>query len=361
MAAGATQPARLVEYLPGDNAASPGCPAARPTSNDATGRLRALWVSSVGGPTPGDILKLTYSWQGDQITETDTCLLGSTTPRTETFSYDATLRLTGAGRPAGNFAAAGGAFSSRTYGYDGRGNRISYVPDGIALTTGYDATRVDQLTTIGNAAAGKLWGYTFSYDADGRVTTKLGPNISTGLPASRIDYTPGPDAGGANDTVFKAVTVNGSVYNYFYDALNRRRYKSYPTGTSDEYFYDLGHQLLVDQWNSSLLPASAVPVIDEYIWLGGRAVALIRSNLTSTYLRGGGLRRGAHPRASREGRADAQADGAEEQVAALRAGLPVRRRRSRSPCRTQAGSDTSVAGGRESRSPWHFSELPDKP
>ena len=278
---GVGQPTRLVEYLPGDNAASPGCPAARPSSNDATGRLRALWVSTVGGVAQGDVLKLTYTWQADQIIATDTCLLGSTTPRTETFSYDATLRLTGAGRPAGNFAATGGAFSSRSYAYDGRGNRTSAIADATALTSSYAASQVDRLT--GLSAAGALYGYTFSYDADGRVTTRLGPIISSGSPVSRVDYAPGPDPGGANDTVFKYVLVNGSAYNYFYDALNRRRSKSYPTNVSDEYFYDLGHQLLVDQGNSSLSFGLGTPMLDEYVWLGGRPAALIRSNLTSAW------------------------------------------------------------------------------
>ena len=46
------------------------------------------------------------------------------TPRTETYSYDGALRLTGAARPEGNAEATGGAFTSRTYGYDGRGRRV---------------------------------------------------------------------------------------------------------------------------------------------------------------------------------------------------------------------------------------------
>ena len=280
----ATTSGALVEYLPGDNGASPGCPAARPGSNDATGRLRGLWVSTIGGSNPGDIMKLTYTWQADQITETDTCLLGTTTPRTENFAYDATLRLSGASRPSGNFTATGGAFKSRTYGYDGRGNRTSYTPDGITLTPSYDGTRVDQLTAIANTATGKLWGYSYSYDADGRVTQKLGPIDSTGGHASTTSYVSGPDASGANDTVFKSVTVQGAAYNYFYDTLNRRRYKAFPvSGIADEYFYDLGHQLLVDQGYSSLSPGSAVRVLDEYVWLGGRPVAIVRGNLTSTW------------------------------------------------------------------------------
>lgn len=37
---------------------------ARPTANDAMGRLRGLWVSSVGAA--GDILTLMYTWQAER-------------------------------------------------------------------------------------------------------------------------------------------------------------------------------------------------------------------------------------------------------------------------------------------------------
>jgi hypothetical protein len=204
----------------------------------------------VGGATAGDILKLTYTWQADQIAATDTCLLGTSTPRTETFTYDATLRLTGAGRPTGNLTATGGAFSSRSYSYDGRGNRTSNVADGITLTSSYAASQVDRLSGF---SGGPLYRYTFAYDADGRVTDKFGPTISTGGPASTVRYWSGPDINGANETVYRTVNVGGSIYEYFYDGLNRRRYKSYSVGMSDEYFYYLGHQLLIDQGNSSCL------------------------------------------------------------------------------------------------------------
>jgi len=273
----------LVEYLLGDNSANPGCPSGRPTGNDSTGRLRGLWVSAVGGSSPGDIFKLTYTWQADQITQTDTCLLGTSTPRTETFDYDRTLRLTNASRPTGNFAASGGAFSARTYGYDGRGNRGSSLFDAFTIAPSFHASRVDHLLSFANPAGGSLYGYTFTYDADGRVNQKSGPVDSTGLPASVTSYASGPSGSGATDTVFRSVTVQGASYNYFYDGLNRRRLKSYPTGISDEYFYDLGHQLLIDQGNSSLTtPVSNYP-LDEYIWLGGRPVAMIHSNLGTSW------------------------------------------------------------------------------
>jgi RHS repeat-associated protein len=44
----------------------------------------------------------------------------------------------------------------------------------------------------------------------------------------------------------------------------------------------LGHQLLVDQGNSDLYPPTT-PTLDEYVWLGGRPVALIRSGLSAAW------------------------------------------------------------------------------
>ena len=90
---------------------------------------------------------------------------------------------------------------------------------------------------------------------------------------------------GALDTVFKSVSVNGAVYNYYYDALNRRRLKVYPAGPKDEAFHDTTNQLLVDQGNDAVLTPTTFPV-DEYVWLGGRPVcSSVRSCLRRGYVR----------------------------------------------------------------------------
>ena len=89
---------------------------------------------------------------------------------------------------------------------------------------------------------------------------------------------------GALDTVFKGVGVNGMAYDYFYDAQNRRRLKVYPLGPTDEFFYDMGHQMLVDQGNDSSATPSFYPD-DDYIWLAGRPVVLIRGKLDTSWTR----------------------------------------------------------------------------
>src|SRR5205807_434043 len=73
-----------------------------------------------------------------------------------------------------------------------------------------------------------------------------------------------------------AVNVGGQWFNYGWDAFHRRTSKVYPTGTSDEYFYDQGHQMLADRGMLDVSVGGAYTV-DEYIWLGGRPVALARS------------------------------------------------------------------------------------
>jgi RHS repeat-associated protein len=94
----------------------------------------------------------------------------------------------------------------------------------------------------------------------------------------------GAGSNGALDTVFKAVSVNGAVYNYYYDAFNRRRLKVYPAGPMDETFQDLSNELLVDQGNDSVTSPTWYPT-DEYVWLGGRPVVLIRSKFNTSWAR----------------------------------------------------------------------------
>src|SRR5438105_15113545 len=126
-----------------------------------------------------------------------------------------------------------------------------------------------------------MWGYWYAFDADGRVTQKTGPIDSSGSPASTVSYVSGPAAGGASDTVFKSAVVKGAAYNYFYDARGRRRLKTYPGRTSDEYFYDLRHQLLGEQGNASTAPAGT-KMHDEHRWLGDRPPAIVPGTFTST-------------------------------------------------------------------------------
>ncbi len=278
--------AAAVEYMLGDDASQPpaGCTADAPSfaAGDLTGRLRALRVGSGAfspGANRGDIYQRTYTWQADQVAQIDICLLGATTPRTETYSYDGALRLTGAARPAGNADATGGAFTSRSYGYDGRGRRVSLNQDGVDSTLTYaDGALLDRLANQ-TCSADTLLDETWSYDADGRVTRVEQGHYVSGEAAHRVSWAYGPNASVAADEVFRSANVNGAAYEYFRDALGRRRAKIYPTGARDEYFYGLASELLSDVGVGSVTAIAGPYPADDYVWLGTRPVAMVRGKL----------------------------------------------------------------------------------
>jgi RHS repeat-associated protein len=284
-----------IEYmLGGDGTAAPSaCPTSVPSAStsDHTGRLRGLWVSS-GTQTPGtatgDLYTRTYTWQADQIVRTDSCALGASVPHTETYGYDALLRLTSAGRPSGGaMADVGGPFDSRSYGYDGRGNRTSQANEDCAYALTYGASgHPDELTQRASTCTAAMLKHSYAYDRDGRVTSKTwAQKLDGSAPYSMLFGSGETDASsnGALDTVLKSVSVNGAVYNYFYDAFNRRRSKVYPTGNTDEFFHSINDELLVDRGLSSVTSPAALP-IDQYVWLGGRPVILIRGQMSTSFV-----------------------------------------------------------------------------
>jgi RHS repeat-associated protein len=290
-----------VEYALGDDSslAPQGCDAPFPgtAGSDETGRLRSLRVSS-GAFSPGsglgDIYKRTYTWHADQVMRTDTCLLGSTTPRTEQYTYDRTLRLTGATRPPGNEEATGGAFGTQGYGYDRRGNRTTFVDNYsnmVSMGYGTAGAALDQLQSL-TPQNHPHQVVAFGYDADGRTTRKESGRYSWNKgPASTVanvlDLSYGlagaSGRGSARESVFRTASVNGLTYQYFYDAFGRRRAKLHPfNGVRDEFFHGSGSTLLVDQgWSDVLQPGYRT--VDDYVWLAGRPLMVVRGRLdTST-------------------------------------------------------------------------------
>ncbi|WP_395843825.1 RHS repeat-associated core domain-containing protein [Archangium violaceum] len=287
-----------VEYLLGGNgSAVPGamCGQTRPddgAGSDRTGRLRALWVSRAGLDSPsrtGDIYRRTYTWQADQVAVQDTCVLSTSSadaPRRELYydgtnssGYDQLLRLKGA-------TSTGGAFTRRAYSYNERGDRIAEYVDGCNASASFQyetGSRQDQLLRK-TAGCGQV-DHRYAFDVNGRVTSKLWANDDTSTPSQTVTfgYDQQGTRGGGQDT-FRSVSVNGASYGYFYDASGRRRFKSYPLGTSDEYFYDLSHHLLEDRGSATLTAGAPYPM-DEYIWLGERPVAFIRSKFDATWTR----------------------------------------------------------------------------
>jgi RHS repeat-associated protein len=283
--------ALAVEYMQGDNSTLPpaGCTPTPPSpqNGDQAGRLRSLRVSSgpfSPGQGSGDVFQLTYTWKADQVVRTDTCLPGQQETRTELFAYDRTLRLLAARRPTGNLEATGGAFGELEWSYDRRSNQAHSQEEGVAHLLQYGTgSSVDRLLSR-TSGADRLRGEAYAQDADGRVVRKEVGWYLDGAPAHVLELGYGASeagSGSAREDVLRLVRVNGLTYTYYYDALKRRRAKVYPTGVRDEYFYGTGHALLVDQgWDSVVVPGERV--VDEYVWLGGRPVVLLRGRLAQS-------------------------------------------------------------------------------
>lgn len=266
-------------------------PATSGVPTDGSGRLRGVFVSSgftLGSPT-GGVFKQVYTWNADQLVDQRTCN-GSLEPMvTVGFGYDKMPRLTS--QTDGNVTTQ--------FNWSRRDNPTSFVMSGgQACTEATDyfsgAHQLDlhfaqkwgpQYGTTCNSlnpASGK---YNTLYDLDGRRTVLWDES-------TRYKYTLGWSQA-ANfdqsvDSVYKSATfeVAGgppSTYSYFYDALARRRSKVYPDSTWDEFFYDLGHQLLSDRGRN---PTSNELTEDDYVWLGGRPVMMVKSKFNaSTFAR----------------------------------------------------------------------------
>lgn len=286
-----------LEYMLGDDAsagpeAGSECPATPPdqgSGNDHTGRLRALRVSDGAfdaGASSGDIYMRTYTWSADQVSRTDTCLAGGE-PLTEWFSYDQQLRLTSAQATSGNYPPQSGNYSSRVYGYDSRSNRLADAginEDGMGWYLSYSSgSLADRLTQASSWADSRvITKYTF--DDDGRVAELDRGLYQSGTSVQTITFAYGPSTDVATDSVFKSVTVNGATYDYYYDAFGRRRLKANPLGAKTEYFYDLDHLLLADQGDKDVAPTTRMP-IDDYVWLDGRPVVMVRGQLDGDWAR----------------------------------------------------------------------------
>lgn len=87
----------------------------------------------------------------------------------------------------------------------------------------------------------------------------------------------------------KSVTVGRAnavptTYNYRYDAFNRRRMKTYPFDSEEEFFYDSGQQLL-SQRSGNVVGTPTEWTVDDYIWLDGKPVAMVRGSFSTSYAR----------------------------------------------------------------------------
>lgn len=248
------------------------CPMANPTTNDLTGRAGLISVStgtlSLGSAT-GDVYQHYKEYDGLKVTKEANCWLQPATVQNTMHNYAAGERL----------YVTGGA-------YDLRDNRTA-MRERLGGTSNdtyayADSGVADQLTQWTRHSSSPAVNY--AYDLDGRTTAISLPSDSSGLPSYQENWIPaGPDAQGAGglDSVYKSVEVAGAVYEYYYDATNRRRLKEYPTGETDEYFYSARSELLVDRGNASLV-SPAWRTTDEYVWLDGHPLLVIRGRLDAT-------------------------------------------------------------------------------
>ncbi|WP_021781059.1 RHS repeat-associated core domain-containing protein [Myxococcus hansupus] len=273
------------------------------------GRLSGLSVSRT---VTGDVFKRAYRYQAEQLVGESTCLLQTSSaqhPTTQVYEgpsgepgYDARLQ---ARRVLNRHMEGGGAVTDRalTYAYDARGNRTAESHNGFTVQSEYTSAfpRVDQLVTRRHAApacpAGQVtclpYGVTTRYlhDMAGRMSDAswfLTPSATQPYYAMTLNATLASpmDLGAVYRQVLSTQAGGPGVnYEYFYDASGRRRLKRSWDGREDEYFYS-GSRLLVDVGHVASNPATTDYVLDEYVWLDGLPVALIKSRFThSPFLR----------------------------------------------------------------------------
>lgn len=224
------------------------CPIPKPTTNDLSGRVQLVQVST--GPLTlwtgsGNVFQRRLTLDAQNVTAEAACWTAATRP-IEIASYSYTQ---------------GGQAVIYSGQYDLRGNRLQMrtsTTSGQTDTWAYsDAGVADRLAQWQRAVVGPV---THSHDEDGRTTALRWGTDSSGATTAEEVWTPaGTESMGSGglDSVYKSVSVSGGVYAYYYDATNRRRLKQYPTGVSDEYFYSSDNHLLVDRGNAAI--ASPVP------------------------------------------------------------------------------------------------------
>ncbi|MDP3151308.1 MAG: RHS repeat-associated core domain-containing protein [Archangium sp.] len=266
-------------------------------SYDFSGRTRGLFVSdgpmTLGTPN-GNIFKQVYTWDADQLVVQQTCHRSSGSVVKETFGYDKTQRLV-----SHNDVNMGTSLSQV---FDKRGNRTNstlVAPQSCQQNVPFwtAAWQVDMpfstrwgpaFGSTCNATAPSNGSYNYYYDRDGRRTDTWDEfnlyHVTTGFPQSTL--------GAGLDSVYQTAVVSGGnylsnqyvngTYSYFYDAFGRRRAKTTPWNTTDEFFYDLGHQMLTDRGSNTVAASATEYPEDDYIWLDGRPLMIVRSKFIAS-------------------------------------------------------------------------------
>ncbi len=298
---------RNIEYfLSGDVTTPATCSASAPQlGTDPSSRLRALFVSANG--SAGDTYKRFYTWNKEQIAAIDTCYLGNANAQHEDFTYDSQGRLLTANMP--NFATTGGSYSTRTYTYDSRGNRTDMVIGtwappfmNVYRSDFHSSSYPMMVDNLASQYAGAPWplntGIYSHYEyVDGNVSARdRRPDSAGGNWSHRLtfDYGESSNTGAfGHESVFRRVgvekpSIRGFYYNYAYDSHRRRTQKEYPyPGVTDEFFWSPNKLLLEDRGSNPIYSIFYDKLSgDDYIWLGGRPIMVVRGGFSRNFAAG---------------------------------------------------------------------------
>jgi RHS repeat-associated protein len=174
----------------------------------------------------------TYDRDGNVTSESRSLgFAGDAGGGTQTFTYDALNRVTG----------ASGLGTSWTYTYDRNGNRKSKADGTTTLTYTYD--RTDQLRTVGN---GVLADAAFTYNAYGDLTSKVERASGGAWQTTTHSY----DLAGKLTGLDGPVAGSGDAATFTFDALGRFKTRVL-SGSTDTYSY-LGTTETVLRINNSV-------------------------------------------------------------------------------------------------------------
>ncbi|OGT58386.1 MAG: hypothetical protein A3E01_19340 [Gammaproteobacteria bacterium RIFCSPHIGHO2_12_FULL_63_22] len=210
----------------------------RTVNYDNDARLTSS-ISIGGGAT---IQSLTYTWDSrDKIVGIAN---GRSSSLTQSFTYDAVGRLTGAGRGDG---------VGEGFGFDGVSNRTGYTKAGLTSTLNYAASSNRLLNKVESGVASRAW----TYDSNGNVIGAIGADgVAVGM-----HY----DAFGRVDTS----TRSGQTTSYQVNGLGHRVQKSGPYGVS-RFIYTQDGRLIAEltvggSWT-------------DYVWGGNEIFGFIRAS-----------------------------------------------------------------------------------
>ena len=274
----------VVSNVLGDSAADDACASAVGT-NDLTGQIRALTVTRKKAGTL--IMKRHYKWTGDEVVSETICYPGGS-DITTTYATDNLARLTTA--TGTTFATSGGPVQSLAYEYDRLGNRTKVSSATQQLVVSNFSTHANWLSSQASSSSGSKVGYWFHSDGgtnvDGYVGIKSTASDSANSPGTEYVYGWGEASSttalSGMSTVVSTLTRRqgevGQVWNYYYDTAKRRTQKTGPLGI-EAAFYWSGSQLLEDVGRMYSWNQASGTTTDEYVWLDGSPVVLVRGKL----------------------------------------------------------------------------------